>query len=385
MPDSSPNAASAPGAADPFRAKLAAEAAALPPPKRPLRVWIDLDNLPHVPIFRPILAMLESRGHRLFVTARRHAFTEELLAEQGVPFRSVGRHGGKGLAGKISSTLGRAAQLAWMAATSIRPDACASHGSRSAAIAAKLSGRRSLSMFDYEHVHAAAFLRCCRAILLPAELPSASLPADLRAAEEPAAKGCRVARYPGFKESLYLDLEEPNDPAFRRDVIGVGDDRVVMLLREPAATAHYHNPESEALFAAALDWLRDHASDAVGVMLPRAKGQPALVPGPMPSNLLQLEKPLPGIKLLGAADLLVSGGGTMNREAALLGLPTWSIFRGRPGALDAALAAQGRMTLASATEAIRSIPCARRSAPLAAPSGAASRASVALAIEGLAR
>ena len=41
------------------------------------------------------------------------------------------------------------------------------------------------------------------------------------------------------------------------------------------------------------------------------------------------------------ADALVSAGGTMNREAAVLGTPVWSIFEGPLGAVDELLVARG--------------------------------------------
>jgi predicted glycosyltransferase len=52
-----------------------------------------------------------------------------------------------------------------------------------------------------------------------------------------------------------------------------------------------------------------------------------------------------GRSLVAFADVLVSGGGTMNREAAVLGTPAWSIFEGRLGGVDEMLIREGRLHL----------------------------------------
>ncbi len=64
---------------------------------------------------------------------------------------------------------------------------------------------------------------------------------------------------------------------------------------------------------------------------------------------------LDGANLVAAADLVVSAGGTMNREAAALGVPAASIYAGKWAAIDEQLVAEGRLLRISSSEEIRSL------------------------------
>jgi uncharacterized protein len=54
---------------------------------------------------------------------------------------------------------------------------------------------------------------------------------------------------------------------------------------------------------------------------------------------------LDGPSLVAGADLVVSAGGTMNREAAVLGTPVYTTFAGELGGVDEWLIATGRLRL----------------------------------------
>lgn len=300
-----------------------------------MRVWLDADNGPHVLIFKPLLRELERRGHTPVITARDRARTCELLDLYGIAHRTVGGVYGKSLWHKVRGTLGRAAQLA----AAMRRSGCAAsfgHGSRALPLASRLLGIPSVTMYDYEWVDPRLFNSCCRTILLPAAV-------DGERCREAGIRQDRVVGYPGFKEELYL-ADAPLDPqAVSRD-LQLRPDAVKVLLRPPATDAHYHNPAAETILEAVLDRLSGRldldliylARDPVQIdRLARHDLRRVIVP----------QKVYDGPSLVAAMDLVIGGGGTMTREAAILGVPACSFFRGRIGRVDDQLARSGQLLL----------------------------------------
>jgi len=161
--------------------------------------------------------------------------------------------------------------------------------------------------------------------------------------------------YPGIKEDVYVSRFRP-DPALRQE-LGLEPGNIVVTLRPPATEAHYHNPESEALFRASIELLAAE-SRVKTIVLPRNGAQKDFICATWPdlvksSRLMFLPRAVDGLNLIWHSDLVISGGGTMNREAAALGVPVYSIFRGPIGAVDRFLASQGRLVMVSSADEVR--------------------------------
>jgi predicted glycosyltransferase len=317
-------------------------------------IWFDLDNSPHVPLFRPVLADLQSRGVETFVTSRDHAQTEDLLRLWGIPHVCVGKHGGKGKAGKILNLFQRSLQL--RRAVGSRPVVLAvSHGSRTQMVAAASMRIKTLVMDDYEYSEQTLARHLADVILVPEGIP----PDRLR---ESGFRMDRVVRYDGFKEETYLRDFVP-DPSFR-SVLGEREDVILALLRPPSVSANYHDSRSEGLFRACLDRLVQEPG-VVCLIVNRTPAEMRLFPEGLRNSpaVHFLKKPVDGLQLLWASDLVISGGGTMNREAALLGIPTYSVFSGRRPAMDERLVERGRMKFIEDRNEVGLIPVVRRDRP----------------------
>jgi hypothetical protein len=313
-----------------------------------VRVWIDVDNAPHVQIFRPIIRRLRERGADVQVTARDRTFVPELLRSAGIEHTVIGRGQPKGIAAKTAAIAGRTAALAGFGRRG-RFDVAMGHGSRSLPPAARLSGVKNLTMFDYEHVSTWLFRRFCDRILVPRAV------VDTVAGSR---RGGPWHPFEGFKEEIYLADFTPDGGL--RSRLGVSDHDVLAVVRPPSRTAHYHDAASEAILGALARriaaapnvravWLRRDPSESV----PDAARAP---------NILIPESTLDGLSLLAAADLAVSGGGTMNREAALLGTPAYSIFTGPVGALDRELIETKRLVAVRDPDAVARIPLTKKDA-----------------------
>ena len=313
------------------------------PRPAPMKIWIDLDNSPHVPLFLPIIDELEKRGHQILLTARDSYQVCELLRLHGIACQVVGRHYGKKWILKLLGTIFRAMQLLPLAITE-RPGLVVSHGSRAQIIVASLLGIPSVLMLDYEFSNTTRFLH-----------PDWVFVPDMIPEERVRQKPDHVLRYQGLKEDVYVPRFKP-DPNFRT-VLGVRHDELIITVRPPATEAHYHNPEGEQFLAETVQYLLDHPGARV-VMLPRNENQATDIRSRWKQamdegRIIIPESAVDGLNLIWNSDLVISGGGTMNREAAALGVPVFSIFRGHLGAVDRYLARTGRLTLIEKVEDIR--------------------------------
>lgn len=329
-------------------------------------VWIDLDNSPHVPLFAPLIKSYRAAGVEVVLTARNHAQTIELLenTELGGTFEIIGKHYGKNKFNKIRGLLVRAKELISHVKNRQNIKVAVSHGSRSMVLAARWLKIPVVTMYDYEFTETTLFNRFSDKVLVPDQIPDETLDAI----NLPAAK--RV-KYAGLKEELYLNYFEPDKDFWREFTAGnnlnIADDKVRIALRPPATTANYHNTESEILLRELLKYFLSDEK-AFTVILPRTAEQRREIEQLIKELNLDarrchiIEKAVNGLDLAVNADLLVSGGGTMNREAVLLGTPVYSIFAGKQGALDAAMEKSGLITFIRRPEEISKIKLEKKSA-----------------------
>jgi uncharacterized protein len=307
------------------------------------KIWIDLDNSPHVPFFLPIMEELRKRGYQVFVTARNSYQVCELLELYDLQCEVIGSHWGKHRALKILGTCARAVRLLPKMVRH-KPDLAISHGSRAQMLASYLLKIPTITMFDYEFVQKMEFIHSLW-FITPEYIPD---PVDLKAK-------ARTRKYPGLKEDVYVPSFRP-DPSLR-DKLGLRANHVVITVRPPATEAHYHNPEADVLLEAAMNYFVERENLQI-ILLPRNERQAAKLRNTWGAwissrRILIPEHAVDGLNLIWLSDLVVSGGGTMNREAAALGVPVYSIFRGKIGAVDRYLVQQGRLTLIEKIDDVR--------------------------------
>ncbi len=304
------------------------------------KIWIDLDNTPHIPFFRPIIRELELRGHKVLLTARDAYKVCEMTAKFGLSPKVIGRHYGRNRLRKFMGFIYRTFQLMPLAMKE-RPFMALNHGSRSQLLTCNLLRIPSIEIMDYEHT-----------VALPIDRPAWTIAPKYLPEIIPGVQQTRLRRYSGIKEDVYAPEFRP-DPAILKE-LGLENAPIIVTVRPPASEAHYHNEEGDALFAAFMD--RVCASDDVrAVLLPRSKHQEREIRTTFPrwfetSKVIIPSGVVDGLNLLWHSDLVVSGGGTMNREAAALGVPVFSIFRGTPGAVDMRLQDEGRLILIETTK-----------------------------------
>ena len=306
-----------------------------------MRVWIDVTNSPHVPFFRPLVGLLDARGHEVTLTARDFAQTLELLEDAGLEHTVVGPpHGGASRAGKARAMASRLAALRRFA-RGRGFDVALSHASHELPLAARSLGIPSAYAFDYEFARVQHGLGCRAAtrVVVPETIPQDRL-------DPLGARARKVRRYPGLKEEYYLDGFEADDRVL--EALGVDRTRLLAVLRTPPEVSLYHLHGSP-LFTAVLERLGGDPS-VQAVVLPRTAEQRAAASALRLPSLLVPERAVDALSLVALADLVVSAGGTMNREAVALGTPVYTIFSGRMGAVDEQLVREGRLRLLDAPD-----------------------------------
>ena len=315
-----------------------------------MRVWIDLANSPHVPFFRALTDRFTAAGHEVEITARDFAETIPLAHAAGFTPHVIGKHGGREVSGKAGNLLSRAWDLARWARTKSF-DLAVSHNSYSQILAARALKIRSVTLMDYEHQPAnhLAF-RLASRIIVPASFPAA----DLRRFGAGVGK---VRRYHGTKEDVYLASFEPAASfGARLCELGISPDNVLVLMRPPAVEALYHRFEN-TLFDEALTRLLRNENVRV-VLLPRNDAQRTAYIAR--DRVIVPVSPLPGADLIAASDLVISAGGTINREAAALGVPVASIYAGKWAAVDEQLVSEGRLRRISSNTDLQELPIQKK-------------------------
>jgi predicted glycosyltransferase len=296
-----------------------------------MRIWIDMTAPAHPLVFRPIIQRLKEQGHEVEVTARDYAQTLELLDMLGIEHTAFGRHGGESRARKVTALFTRARQMRKFAKGK-QFDLGACHGSNDLPIAARRLGIPAADMFDYEFATYQHNVGCrlAKRVMTPDSIP----PVRLR---RYGVDDHKLAQYPGLKEEYYLADFEPN-PAVM-DQIGLDTSKVLVVLRPPPDVSLYHR-KSNPLFPQVVRHLGTH-DEVQAVVLPRTTAQKEYVRSLSLPSLVVPDHAVDAQSLIALSDLVVSAGGTMNREAVALGTPVYTTYGGRLGGVDEALIRQG--------------------------------------------
>ena len=314
----------------------------------PKSIWIDLGNSPHVPFFLALANEFERRGHSILWTARDYAQTVPLAQKANLPIKIFGTHGGRGILQKSWKFTERVGKLlGWARGKTI--DLVVSHNSHEPFAVARLLGINSVNLMDYEHHPLNNFsFRMANRVIVPESFP------DEFVKKFGASK--KTFKFSGIKEDIYLaDFAPAENFQNELKLLGIAPENILVVVRPHAPEALYHRQFANEILDQLLDKFAANPNVKI-ILLPRKDYQGAELKKNHPqSNIIIPEKVLDGANLLFSADLVVSGGGTMNREAAALGVPVMTIFSGKPAAIDEMLINRGRMSKIETVEDLEKI------------------------------
>jgi hypothetical protein len=299
-----------------------------------MRVWVDLTNTAHVVVLRPLVERLEAAGHEVALTARPLSQTVDLLEDWGHEFTVLGRYGGASRAGKARAAAGRAGAMVRYGRAHGPFDCALAHGSTDLPMACRLLRVPNTTMFDYEWATLQHSVNCrlAQRVLVPEAIPPERL-------ARYGARPPKLVRYPGLKEDYVLHGFVPDERVL--DGLGVERGKLLVVVRTAPSYALYLAGARGDLVPRLLERLVER-DDVTTVVLTRNAEQAAQVEA-LSDRLIVPRRAVDASSLVAFADVLVSAGGSMNREAAALGTPVWTIFEGRMGAVDERLVAEGRL------------------------------------------
>ncbi len=297
-----------------------------------MKVWFDCTAAAHPLVLKPVIDRFKERGDEVLVTAREYGQTVGILDLLGIEHTVVGAHGGGSMLGKGRALAGRSYRLGRIV-WKFRPDLAVGHGSVDLALVSATFLIPSAQLQDYEFAGLQRQLafRIAKRVLVPDTIPPERM-------AKVGAKGEKLVQYPGLKEDYYLAGFEPG-PAVIAE-LGIDRERVLVVVRPPPETSEYHadNP----LYEQVIERLAG-ADGVTAVVIPRTDSQAAAARGRNSPNLIVPDHAVDAQSLIAHADLVVSAGGTMNREAVALGTPVYTTFAGRMGGVDEALIAEGKL------------------------------------------
>lgn len=318
-----------------------------------MRIWIDLGNSPHVPFFLAIAYELEKRGHALLWTARDYAQTVELAQKANLSIEIFGTHGGKNVLQKTVKFGARFFELLnWARGKKI--DLVLSHNSHEPLAVARVLRVKSVNLMDYEHHPLNNFsFRLANRVIVPESFPDNFL-RKFGAIH-------KTKKFQGIKEDVYLADFKP-DAEFQNELksLGVLPENILVVVRPHAPEAMYHRGIANELLDELLDKFSTDEKVKI-ILLPRKnyQGEELRRKHPQP-NIIIPEKVLDGANLLASADFVFSGGGTMNRESAALGVPTATIFAGQSAAIDEYLLRENRLQKIESSADLAKIKLAKK-------------------------
>lgn len=308
-----------------------------------MKIWIDIVNSPHVLFFKPIIEELTKRGHSVSITAREYAQTTGLLDEFKMPYTLIGAHAGAKLSKKLIGVLRRSSQLVSYSKNR-RFDLALTFNSASLVVAAAIQRIASMVFMDYEYqpLNHLTF-RLTDKVVIPQCFPDEAL-TKFNAVE-------KAVKYEGLKEQVYLsDFRTYENPL---QELNIDSSKVVVIARPPATMALYHRFENDLFYDVIEHLLKDKKITMIA--FPRSKEQKMFLESFGYTSLFIPPKPVDNRSLLHHTDLVISAGGTMNREAGVMGVPAYTVFKGMIGAADRYLIDLGRIIPINSKEDISKI------------------------------
>ena len=298
-----------------------------------MRIWFDITAPAHVLVFRPIIKLLRAGGHEVTVSSRDYTQTQQLLALHSIDHTPFGRHGGGRRSAKLAVLASRTAQMIHFGRRR-GFDLAVAHGSNDLALASAALRLPEVNMFDYEFATQQHNIGCRLAsrVMTPDAIPPERL-------ARYGARGSKVVQFPGLKEEYYLDDFEPDDAVISQ--LGLDRDQVIVVVRPPPDISLYHR-KANTLLPRVLEHLGRQDGLNVAV-LPRTEEQRRDIGGLGLPNVVVAPEAVDAQSLIALSDLVVSAGGTMNREAVALGVPVYTTFGGRLGGVDEQLIREGRL------------------------------------------
>ncbi|NLM02532.1 MULTISPECIES: DUF354 domain-containing protein [Methanothermobacter] len=287
-----------------------------------LKIWIDITNAPHVRFFRDVITHFQDEGEDVIITARKFGDIHRLMDLFGFEFTSIGKHGVT-LDEKLIESTRRAYELSKFISEE-KPDVGLSKHSIELPRVTFGLGIPSVYVLDNEHALAAnrLTLPLCDHIIMPEVI-------DLWDIMKTGGDPNVITRYRGTSEIIHFQNFEYNENIFEDLGLKLEREKTILMRPEPSLASYLDADCHESVLTPIVEILKDYANILI---IPRFKEQADIFRGY--DNVTIIRPPVDTFSLMKRCDLVIGAGGTMNREAALLGTPVISCYPGKPLSVD---------------------------------------------------
>ncbi|MCK9150839.1 DUF354 domain-containing protein [Methanobacterium alcaliphilum] len=305
-----------------------------------MKIWIDITNAPHVRFFKNIIEYFQDQGEDLIVTARKFGDIHNLMDVFGFDFISIGKHGVT-LDQKLEESTLRAHELSKLIIKEKVDVALSKHSIELPRVTFGL-GIPSVYVLDNEHALAAnkLTLPLCDRIVMPKVIDMWDL---LKMGADPN----KIIPYNGTSEIIHFKNFEFNYDIFKDLGLKLKKQKTILMRPEPSLASYLDADCRESVLTPIVETLKEYANILI---LPRFKEQADIFKDY--KNVTIIKPPVDTSSLMKCCDLMIGAGGTMNREAAILGTPVISCYPGKPLSVDKFYIDQGLMLRSTNNEEI---------------------------------
>jgi uncharacterized protein len=287
-----------------------------------VKIWIDLTNAPHVRFFKNIIEYFQDQGEEVIITGRKFGDIHNLMDLFGFEFISIGKHGVT-LGQKLEESTLRAHELSKLIIKE-KPDVAISKHSIELPRVTFGLNIPSVYVLDNEHALAAnkLTLPLCNRIIMPQAIDMWTL---LRVGADPN----KIISYKGTSEIIHFKNFEYNDNIFEDLSLDLKKEKTILMRPEPSLASYLDADCKKSVLTPVVDVLEEHANILV---IPRFKEQEEIFKDY--NNVTIIKPPVDTFSLMKKCDLMIGAGGTMNREAAIVGTPVISCYPGQTLSVD---------------------------------------------------
>ncbi len=297
------------------------------------KILFDLDNAPQIPAAIPIAEALAKMGHQVLFSVKNRSRAWELMQLHNRQFFKFKDSEHSHIAGKAISTISRALSLTHLIKKH-KITRAVGLGSRSLPIAAWMTGIPSITIIDYEWVNTTIYNKFSTTILLPEVI-------TIQNCEKANINTQKVKHFPGIRQNIYINSKATEEETERKiktnhiiKQLNIDPTKTNILLRPPATKAHYHNTNTQLAYEKAINQLLKQKNTDLYCIARAKEKEP---------RIKQITQVFNGIELISSFSAIVGAGGTMTREAAALGIPSYTCFKGPMGMVDQYLINQQRL------------------------------------------
>jgi len=300
-----------------------------------MKVLIDILTPKQGMLFSKLSERLRKEGHQTFETTRQYREAIQLLDMKGIKACVVGQHGGETLEGKLKASVERTLELIRIT-EELHPDAAVSFSSPELARVTFGLKIPHIILNDSPHAEAVARLTIPLAthLLTPEMIPKGAwtrfgIPAN------------RIRQYKALDAWAWLKDFKPDGRILSQ--LNIDKTKPIIVLRTEESQASYllGKTSKAPVIVPLIEKLLKSKADFQAVAVPRYDAQIAFLKKKFGKKVVVTESIIDTPSLLYYASVFVGAGGTMTQEAALLGVPTFSCYPGKPYIIENYLVKKG--------------------------------------------